>query len=130
VLFISKVSDRGGLVDHGSSMGQAMNGGSRSVLEIKPSHLEFPCKSSRSHVSRLSCLIMVRCCRDYSFLLDLGQSWDLSWETSSAILSRWTCDTLTMAFLSSSQILQNFLDSPSHRILGHIHKTLNIDLKK
>jgi hypothetical protein len=30
---------------------------------------------------------------------------------------------------SSPEILQNFSDSPSHRIFGHMHKALNIDKK-
>jgi hypothetical protein len=33
------------------------------------------------------------------------------------------------ALFSSQKILQNFSDSPSHRIFGHMHETLNIDKK-
>jgi hypothetical protein len=35
----------------------------------------------------------------------------------------------TKAQFSSQKILQNFLDSPSHRIFGHMHEALNIDTK-
>jgi hypothetical protein len=35
----------------------------------------------------------------------------------------------TKALFSSQKILQNFSDSPSHRIFGHMHETLNIDKK-
>jgi hypothetical protein len=35
----------------------------------------------------------------------------------------------TMAMFSSQKILQNFSDSPSHRIFRHIHEALNIDEK-
>jgi hypothetical protein len=31
------------------------------------------------------------------------------------------------ALFSSQKILQNFSDSPSHRIFGHMHEALNID---
>jgi hypothetical protein len=33
------------------------------------------------------------------------------------------------AQFSSQKILQNFSDSPSHRIFGHMHEALNIDKK-
>jgi hypothetical protein len=33
------------------------------------------------------------------------------------------------ALFSSQKILQNFSDSPSHRIFGHMHEALNIDKK-
>jgi len=35
-----------------------------------------------------------------------------------------------MALFSSQKILQNFLDSPSHRIFRHMHEVLNIDKNK
>jgi hypothetical protein len=35
----------------------------------------------------------------------------------------------TWALFSSQKILQNFSDSPSHRIFRHMHETLNIDKK-
>jgi hypothetical protein len=33
------------------------------------------------------------------------------------------------ALFSFPKILQNFLDSPSHRIFEHMHEALNIDKK-
>jgi hypothetical protein len=33
------------------------------------------------------------------------------------------------ALFSFQKILQNFSDSPSHRIFGHMHEVLNIDKK-
>jgi hypothetical protein len=33
------------------------------------------------------------------------------------------------ALFSSQKILQNFSDSPSHRIFGHMYEALNIDKK-
>jgi len=37
---------------------------------------------------------------------------------------------LAKALFSSQKILQNFSDSPSHRIFRHMHGVLNIDEKK
>jgi len=37
---------------------------------------------------------------------------------------------LYMALFSSSKILQNFSDSPSHQIFRRIHEVLNIDENK
>jgi hypothetical protein len=36
---------------------------------------------------------------------------------------------LATALFSSEKILQNFSDSLSHRIFGHMHEVLNIDKK-
>jgi hypothetical protein len=36
---------------------------------------------------------------------------------------------ITKAMFSSQKNLQNFSDSPSHRIFGHMHEALNIDKK-
>jgi hypothetical protein len=36
----------------------------------------------------------------------------------------------TKAMFSFQKILQNFSDSPSHRIFGHMHEALNIDKNK
>jgi Icc-related predicted phosphoesterase len=36
---------------------------------------------------------------------------------------------VTEALFSCQKILQNFSDSPSHQIFGHIHEALNIDKK-
>jgi hypothetical protein len=35
----------------------------------------------------------------------------------------------SLALFSFQKILQNFSDSPSHRIFGHMHEALNIDKK-
>jgi hypothetical protein len=38
--------------------------------------------------------------------------------------------SVTLALFSSQKILQNFSDSPSHRIFRHMHEVLNIDKNK
>jgi hypothetical protein len=38
-------------------------------------------------------------------------------------------DPVIKALFSFPEILQNFLDSPSHRIFEHMHEALNIDKK-
>ena len=37
---------------------------------------------------------------------------------------------LSRALFTSQKILQNFSDSPSHRIFRHMHEILNIDKNK
>jgi len=65
-----------GSVDQGSSKKEAMSGGSGSFLEIQPSELAFPCKSSQiSPLDRVVWLMSGGCC-DCLLLMDLGQSWD------------------------------------------------------
>jgi hypothetical protein len=41
----------------------------------------------------------------------------------------YVCLFRSRALFSCQKILQNFSDSPSHRIFGHMHETLNIDKK-
>jgi len=40
------------------------------------------------------------------------------------------CDLAIQALFSFPKILQNFSDSPSHRIFGRMHGVLNIDENK
>jgi len=39
------------------------------------------------------------------------------------------CSRMALALFTSLNILQNVTDSPSHRILRHMHEALNIDKK-
>ena len=42
----------------------------------------------------------------------------------------WSLFLVVKALFSSQKILQNFLDSPSHRIFRHMYEVLNIDKNK
>jgi hypothetical protein len=47
-----------------------------------------------------------------------------NWQVSSS-----KSGSLALGRFSSQKILQNFLNSPSHRIFRHMHEVLNIDKK-